>query len=184
MHEILGDPGDVLAVAVKAVLLYGTAVLGFRLAARRTLAEMNAFDFVAAVAVGAIVGRVPNADGTGYLEGLATLVAVLGAHAAVTRLWFLPAVSALTDHTPRLLVVHGQVQEGQLRRSGLTRGDLEGLLRQRGVYELGRVRYVVFESRGQVSVVPEDSPPDQRSGLLRGLVDDAEDDTDHAAEGA
>ena len=69
MRDILGHPSDVRQVAAKAVLLYVTAVLGFRLAARRTLAEMNAFDFIAAVAVGAIVGRVANADGTGYLGG-------------------------------------------------------------------------------------------------------------------
>ena len=175
MHQILGNPGDVLFVAAKAVLLYVTAVVGFRLAARRTLAEMNAFDFVAAVAVGAIVGRVPNADGTGYLEGLATLAAVLISHAVLTRLRRIPAVSTLTDHTPRLLVVHGQVQERQLRRSGLTGSDLEGLLRQRGYHDLHQVRYVVFESRGQLSVVPESSAPDGRADLLRGLVD-AEDD--------
>jgi uncharacterized membrane protein YcaP (DUF421 family) len=175
MHQILGDPGDVLVVAAKAVLLYATAVVGFRLAARRTLAEMNAFDFVAAVAVGAIVGRVPNADGTGYLEGLATLAAVLASHAVLTRLRRIPAVSVLTDHTPRLLVVHGQVQERQLRRSGLTRRDLEGLLRQHGYHDLDQVRYVVFESRGQVSVVPESSAPDRTADLLRGLVE-AEDD--------
>src|SRR5919205_1811610 len=107
---------------------------------------MNAFDFVAAVAVGAIVGRVPNADGTGYLEGLATLAAILISHAVLTRLRRIPAVSTLIDHTPRLLVVHGQVQERQLRRSGLTGSDLEGLLRRRGYHDLDQVRYVVFES--------------------------------------
>jgi hypothetical protein len=37
------------------------------------------------------------------------------------------------------------------------------------------VRYVVFESRGQVSVVPESSSPDGRADLLRGLLE-AEDD--------
>jgi uncharacterized membrane protein YcaP (DUF421 family) len=159
-----------LIVAAKAVLLYVTAVLGFRLAARRTLAEMNAFDFVAAVAVGAIVGRVPNATDAGYLEGLATLVAVLAAHAVVTYLRRIPGVSLLTDHAPRLLVVHGEVQEQQLRRSGLTRSDLDGLLRQRGVHDLVDVRYVVFESLGQVSVVPENARPDHQAGLLEGLV--------------
>jgi uncharacterized membrane protein YcaP (DUF421 family) len=119
LRDVLGTSGDIVAVVVKAVLLYATAVVGFRVAARRTLAEMNAFDFVAAVAVGAIVGRVPNADGTGYLEGMATLVAVLASHGVLTRLRRVPAVAALTDHAPRLLVVRGEVQERQLRRRGL-----------------------------------------------------------------
>ena len=131
---------------------------------------MNAFDFVAAVAVGAIVGRVPNADGTGYLEGLATLATVLVAHGVLTRMRRFPGVAGLTDHPPRLLVVHGHVQERQVRRSGLTMSDLEGLLRRNGVTDLSDVRYVVFEARGQVSVVPESAPPDPACGLLRELV--------------
>lgn len=73
----IGNGSDVGLVALKALLLYVSAVVGLRLSHRRTLAEMTGFDFVAAVAVGAIVGRVPNADGTTYLAGLATLLTVL-----------------------------------------------------------------------------------------------------------
>jgi uncharacterized membrane protein YcaP (DUF421 family) len=140
-------------VVVKALLLYVTAVIGFRLGERRTLAEMSAFDFVAAVAVGAIVGRVPNAHDAGFLAGAATLVTILVAHRAVARLRFLPALAKWIDHPPRLLVADGRVLEGELRRSGLTRQDLYGLLRQHGVDDLTAVRYVVFEQRGQVSIV-------------------------------
>jgi|SRR3954451_24247400 hypothetical protein len=95
-------------------LLYMTAVVGFRLAARRTLAEMNGFDFVAAVAVRAIVGRVPNADETGYPQGMATLVAVLACHAVLrhrVRVDLLVAAVALRElHRQRgfdLPVDHG-----------------------------------------------------------------------------
>lgn len=170
MREVLGDPHDVLFVAIKACLLYITAVVGFRLAARRTLAEMNGFDFVAAVAVGAIVGRVPNANETGYLEGLATLLAVLGCHAVLTHTRSFRPVAVLTDRVPRLLVIRGRPQERQLRRSGITVSDLHGLLRQRGVHDLSEVRYVIFEQRGQVSVVREDAPADEHAGLLRELT--------------
>ena len=41
-------------IAGKAVLLYATAIVGLRLGKRRILAELSPFDFVAAVAVGAI----------------------------------------------------------------------------------------------------------------------------------
>ncbi len=60
MEQLIGGVNELGWVAAKALLLYLTAVFGFRLGERRTLAEMSAFDFVAAVAVGAIVGRVPT----------------------------------------------------------------------------------------------------------------------------
>ncbi|MFG2040695.1 DUF421 domain-containing protein [Dactylosporangium sp. NPDC048998] len=167
MSKVFGSPHDVWWVAAKALLLYVTAVACFRIGERRTLAEMSAFDFVAAVAAGAIVGRVPNAHDAGYLAGAATLVTVLLAHRLIARLRYRPLLAKLIDHPPRLLVADGKVLDDELRRSGLTRRDLYGLLRQQGVDELASVRFVVFEQRGQVSVVRRGAGADAE--LLRDL---------------
>lgn len=43
--------------AGKAVLMYATALVALRLGERRTLAQWTIVGFVAAVAVGAVVGR-------------------------------------------------------------------------------------------------------------------------------
>jgi uncharacterized membrane protein YcaP (DUF421 family) len=74
-------------------------------------------------------------------------------HNLIARLRFLPRVALLVDHRPRLLVENGRVRHRELRRCGLTPGDLFGLLRQRGIVDLSEVRYVVFEQRGNLSVV-------------------------------
>jgi uncharacterized membrane protein YcaP (DUF421 family) len=162
--EIVGQGSSLGWVALKAALLFLTAVAGFRLSGRRTLAELSAFDFVAAVAVGAVIGRVPNSTTTSYVQGAVTLVTVLVLHNVVTRLRFLPRIALLVDHPPRLLVRDGQIQDRWLRRCGLTRDDLFGLLRQQGVVDLAEVRYVIFEQRGRVSVVLRSASPD--GGLL------------------
>jgi uncharacterized membrane protein YcaP (DUF421 family) len=171
MNHLLGDIGELGWVMLKAAMLYLTAVFGFRLGARRTLAQLSPFDFVAAVAVGAIVGRVPNAHDAAYLAGAATLVAVLACHAVVTRLRLLPGVAGMLEHPPRLLVAHGQVLDGELRRCGLTRNDLDAALRQHGIEDLSAVRFVVFEQRGQISVVRRAGPGSpEPEGLPRGIV--------------
>jgi uncharacterized membrane protein YcaP (DUF421 family) len=153
MEHLTAPTGELAWIALKAILLYLTAVLGFRLGERRTLAQLSPFDVVAAVAVGAIVGRVPNAHDASYLSGAATLVAILVAHAALTRLRLLPGVAKVLEHPPRLLVADGRVLDDELRRCGLTRSDLEGVLRQHGIEDAAGVRFVVFEQRGQISVV-------------------------------
>jgi uncharacterized membrane protein YcaP (DUF421 family) len=170
MTELFGGLATLGWVALKALLLYLTAVFGFRLGERRTLAEMSAFDFVAAVAVGAIVGRVPNSSTTSYLQGAATLATVLAAHRIVSRLRQFPPVARMFDHPPRVLVSRGQVIEAELRRAGLTRDDLFGLLRQRGVLELKDVHLVIFEQRGKISIVRESQPKSATPELLRDLV--------------
>lgn len=169
MSHLFGGNEAVGWVVLKAFLLYLTAIIGFRLGERRTLAEMSPFDFVAAVAVGAIVGRVPNAE-TSYLAGAATLVTVLVTHAVITRLRQFPRLAHLIEHAPRLLVVRGQVLEDEVRRSGLTLSDLYGLLRQRGIEDLGEVRYAIFEERGHVSVIRQGEHEDGARDLLRDIV--------------
>lgn len=160
MHAIVGNAASLGWVTLKALLLFLTAVFAFRLGERRTLAEMGAHDFVAAVAVGAIVGRVPNASTTSYLEGAATLITILAAHGAVTRLRYRPGLAHVFDHPPRLLVVRGKIDDAELRRSGLTHGDLNALLRTEGIQSVSELRYVVFEKRGSVSLIRETGQAD------------------------
>ena len=85
VSNLIGGSAELGWVAIKALLLYLTAVFGFRLSNRRALAEMSPFDFVAAVAVGAIVGRVPNSVTTSYLAGAVTLLTLLLAHRCIPR---------------------------------------------------------------------------------------------------
>src|SRR5262249_21332880 len=103
----------------------------------------------------------------GYLAGAATLITVLLAHRLIAQLRLRPRFARLIDHPPRLLVADGKVLDAELRRSGLTRQDLYGLLRQHGVDELASVRHVLFEQRGQISVVRGGPPTD--TDLLRDL---------------
>ena len=162
MEHLIGGSGQIGWVAVKALLLYLTAVFGFRLGERRTLAQMSPFDFVAAVAVGAIIGRVPNAEGTSYLAGAATLVTILVAHRAIARLRYVPHIGRFMEHPPRVLVANGEIRDDELRRCGLTRADLYAQLRQQGVGDLVEVGYVIFEPRGQLSIIRRadgDEPP-------------------------
>jgi uncharacterized membrane protein YcaP (DUF421 family) len=164
MEHLIGGISQLGWVAAKALLLYLTAVVGFRLCKRRTLADLSPFDFVAVVAVGAIIGRVPNATDASYLAGVATLVTVLAAHAVITRLRQFPSIARLIEHSPRVLVSDGHVLEQELRRCGLTRGDLNALLRQEGVQELSEVKYLIFEQRGRVSLVPAGRAQARRCG--------------------
>ena len=60
---LIGRSVALLAVAAKALLMYGTAVLGLRMAHRRTLSQWTAIDVAAAVAIGAVMDRTAVAEG-------------------------------------------------------------------------------------------------------------------------
>jgi len=154
LHDIiLGSGHDAAAAAIKAVLLFLCAIVVLRLTERRTLAELAPFDWVAAVAVGAIVGRTATAADTSWLTGAVALTALMVAHTVVARLRFLPVVRRVVDPPLLVLVRDGQVNRRNLRRCGLTNEDLAAILRQQGHLNIGDVHLAIFETKGRVSVL-------------------------------
>jgi uncharacterized membrane protein YcaP (DUF421 family) len=81
---------------------------------------------------------------------------------------FSPLLGKLLDHRIRVLVADGEIRRGELRRCGLTENDLYGQLRQRGVFSLAQVRYVLYEAKGTISVVLDG---DAGALVARGLHD-------------
>jgi uncharacterized membrane protein YcaP (DUF421 family) len=164
---LVGQGSQLGVVAGKAALMYVTALVGLRLGERRTLAQWTIIDFATAVAMGAIVGRTAVAEGQSYLTGAVALFTLIVVHRLASLLRFRPLLGKLADHRVRVLVEHGQLRRDQLRLCGLTDNDLYAQLRQRGIFDLAQVRYVLYESKGDLTVVPEAtglSPPLARLG--------------------
>jgi uncharacterized membrane protein YcaP (DUF421 family) len=157
--ELIGGASGLGWVAVKAVLLFALAVIGLRLAERRTLAQLSAFDFAVAVAIGAIIGRGATASDTSFVTSAVALVTLLVAHRVVGIGRRHSRVVRLIDHPPRVLVARGELQVRELARAGLTAEDVYALLRERGIGDLGEVGYLLYETRGAVTVVGADREP-------------------------
>ncbi|WP_138732501.1 DUF421 domain-containing protein [Modestobacter excelsi] len=158
MSWLTSSWSDLGIVAAKAALMYGTALVGLRVAQRRTLAQWTIIDFAAAVAIGAIIGRTAVAQTQSYATGAVALLTIIGAHRLASLLRFQPLLGKPTDYRVRVLVADGQVRRGQLRRCGLTDNDLYAELRQRGVFDVSQVRFVLYEGKGGLTVVPRDVP--------------------------
>jgi hypothetical protein len=118
--ELIGGASGLGWVAVKAVLLFTVAVIGLRLGERRTLAQLSAFDFAVAVAIGAIIGRGATASDTSFATSAVALVTFLVAHRVIAIGRRHSRVVRLIDHPPRVLVAGGELQDRELARAGLT----------------------------------------------------------------
>lgn len=144
--------------ALKALALFLTAAAAFRFTERRTIAEFSPFDWIAAVAVGAIVGRSATAPHTSWLTGTAALLTIIATHALVARLRFLPWLRRLVDPPVRILVRDGRIDQSNLKRCRITRSDLDAVLRKQGYVNLDDVHLALYESNGTVSVFAKSSP--------------------------
>ncbi len=173
MAWLTGNWQTLGTVAAKAALMYLVALAGLRVSPRRTLAQWTAIDFAAAVAIGAIVGRTAIASGQSFVIGAVALVTILFAHWLVSMGRFSPLLARLVDHRVRVLVDHGQLRLSQLRICGVTQNDLMSKLREQGVANLGDLRYVFYETKGELTIVREPSANGSDSHLVETALADA-----------
>ena len=97
VHVLIGDFPTAGDVAIKTAALFLTAAILFRFNERRTLAEFAPFDWIAAVAAGAIVGRAATATDTSWLQATTALLCLLAVHAVLARLRLIPAFCRFID---------------------------------------------------------------------------------------
>lgn len=171
MSWLIGQSSALGEVAAKALLMYFTALLALRVGERRTLAQWTIIDFATAVAMGAIIGRTAIAGS--YATGAVALCTLVVVHRLASVMRFSPRLAKLFDHRVRVLVENGRVRTRQLRICGLTENDLFTQLRQRDVFSLTGVRYVLYETKGSITVVMDDVPSEPEPKLVEVGLHDA-----------
>jgi uncharacterized membrane protein YcaP (DUF421 family) len=172
MVELTGGAADLGWAAVKAVLMFAIAVGGLRIGERRTLAQLGAFDFAVAVAVGALIARTATSSTTSFATGAVVLATLLFAHRVITELRRHHWLGPLVDAPPRVLIANGRTQDRELARAGLTHGDVYALLREHHVAAVEDIQYLLYESRGALTVITTDDEigPIIRDGLKAARV--------------
>ena len=145
-------------IAVRTVIVYGAVLVGLRLAGKREIGQMTAFDLVVILLIAngvqtAMVG--PNNSVTGGLVAAGTLIA-LNALVAFLReriSWLRRAV----EGSPTLLVNDGRVIDGNLRRENIGVDEVLMALREHGIDDPANVRAAILETDGSISVVAKDN---------------------------
>ncbi len=173
IQEWLWAPwGAIGLVVVSAVIVWAALVVLTRVAGLRSFSKMSGFDFAVTVAIGSLVSTVLLTGSPPLMQGLAGLLALfalqMGAAYARQRS---STVQGWVDNEPVFLMRGQDVLEENLAKTGVTREDLFGKLREANVTRLEEVRAVVLETTGDVSVLHADpSQPAMDPELFEGVA--------------
>jgi uncharacterized membrane protein YcaP (DUF421 family) len=161
---ILQDPSLLLRTLVVGVASYVALVVVLRISGKRTLAKMNAFDFVVTVALGSTLATILISPDVSLLQGLLALALLVGLQWVVAQLVirFSFARAAAKSH-PRLLVSRGALLHDAIREERLARAEILQAARREGFADLAEVEAMVLETDGSFSVIG--SRPAERSTL-------------------
>ncbi|WP_258803167.1 DUF421 domain-containing protein [Pseudarthrobacter sp. NS4] len=147
---------EVLRVLIIGSVSYAALVLVLRVSGKRTLGQLNAFDFIVTVAFGSTLATILLNSDVAFLEGLTALALLAGLQFVVA--WasaHVPGARAAVTARPVALVVSGELQHNQLRRNRLSESEVLQAVRGTGSGDLSNIAAVVLETNGTLSVIPE-----------------------------
>ncbi len=143
-----------LRVVLISLLAYGWLVLVLRLAGKRSLSKLNAFDLVVTVALGSTLATVLLTKDVAFLEGALAFCMLAFLQWLVSRLSISSRTfGRLVRSQPRLLAEDGNYRRDAMRDERVTAEEIDAAIRNAGIGRIEDVAAVILETDGSMSVI-------------------------------
>jgi uncharacterized membrane protein YcaP (DUF421 family) len=150
------DWAGIWRTVVVGAFAYAGLVLLVRVAGKRTLAKMNAFDLVVTVALGSTLATILLSQDVALAEGMTAFALLIGLQLAITWLSVRTrVVPSLVKSDPTLLAFRGRAIHDALNEQRVSDEELLQAVRQKGYASVASVHAVVLETDGSFSVIGE-----------------------------
>jgi uncharacterized membrane protein YcaP (DUF421 family) len=143
---------------LSAAAVYLVLLVLFRIAGRRALAEMTAFDFVLLLIISEATQEALIKDDFSLTSSFIVITVLIGidiTFAAIKLRW--PLFDRLIDGVPTILVEHGQPITARMRRARVDEKEvLEAARELQGLERMEQIKYAVLEVDGHITIIPKD----------------------------
>lgn len=158
-----------LRILVVGVCVYFFLIVAVRLGGKRTLAQMNMFDFVVNVALGSMFATVILTKDTVLAEGAAAISLLIGLQWLVTYFTaHYPRLRHAVDAEPTLLVCHGRPLRSAMKAQRIGMEDINAAVRGHGATRIEDVDFVILETNGSLNVIGHGSLNGDAMNAVRG----------------
>jgi uncharacterized membrane protein YcaP (DUF421 family) len=141
-------------VVASTLAMYVTLLVAIRIAGRRTVAQLSAFDVIITVALGSLLASTVVSAEPSYAQATTAVVTLLVLQVVVAALRRRSEVARrLLEFEPEVVVRDGEIRlPTGLMTSQLSEGELRSRLRQHGTFDDEPLALVVLEPSGRISV--------------------------------
>lgn len=131
-----------------------TRVIGLR-----TFSKMTAFDFIATVSTGSLLASAALSTNWGsFFQATGSMVAILGLQWLLARCRkHLPWLETTLANEPKILFRNGEFQRDCMLAERITEDDLYSKMREANALEIAKVKAIVLETTGDISVLHGDT---------------------------
>jgi uncharacterized membrane protein YcaP (DUF421 family) len=145
---------SLLEKVIRPVLVYLFLVIGLRLAGKRELAQLNAFDLVVLLTLSNTVQNAIIGSDNSLLGGVVGATTLLVFNYLVVRFVFAhPRMERLIEGEADVLMRSGALIPDRLRAEGVTKDELEAAARRQGFLSLNDIDKAILEANGGITFV-------------------------------
>jgi uncharacterized membrane protein YcaP (DUF421 family) len=148
-----------METVIKATAVYLFLLLMFRIAGKRTLAQVTTFDFVLLLIISEAVQQAMIGDDNSITNAFLLVVTLIGLNVLFSEIklrW--RAAEGVLDGAPLLIVENGKAKEDLMRKERVDVDDvLDAAREHHGLERLEQVKFAVLERNGKISIVPAGS---------------------------
>ncbi|AHF76059.1 hypothetical protein Sant_0985 [Sodalis praecaptivus] len=145
-------------MVLRAGFIYILLIVVFRISGRRTLLEMNSFDFILLLIISEACQQAILGEDFSLVGAAIAIVTLIVMDIALS---FLKGKSQLVwlamDGPPVLLIDDGKILELRMKKMNISHDDLLTSARKSdGILSLERIRYAILEQNGKITIIPKE----------------------------
>ncbi len=144
---------------LRALAIYLVLMLLFRLAGKRTLADVTTFDFVLLLVISEATQQALLGEDFSITQAAIVIATLIGLDRGSDYLsWRFPGFKRVTESQPVVLMENGRLLRDVVAKEHITEEDiLQSARTTQGLENLDQVKYAIMETSGGISIVPKDS---------------------------
>ncbi|HEX6978867.1 MAG TPA: YetF domain-containing protein [Alphaproteobacteria bacterium] len=142
---------------LRAAVIYIVLLLLFRIAGRRSLAELTAFDFILLLIIGEATQQALLGEDFSITNAIIVVVTLLALDVGIS-VWKQRSarVNRLIEGVPTVLVENGRPLKELMDRARVREEEiLEAARRLQGLERMDQIKFAVLEVSGGITIIPK-----------------------------
>jgi uncharacterized membrane protein YcaP (DUF421 family) len=143
---------------LRATVVYVVLLILFRLAGKRTLAEVTTFDFVLLLIISEATQQAMVGSDNSMTNSMLLVGTLIGLNIVLSELKLrFAGIERVIDGMPLLILEHGKPLVDRMAKERVDVDDvLDAARESHGLERLEQIKYAVLERDGKISIIPSD----------------------------
>lgn len=146
---------------IRAIVTYFFVWFIFRIAGKRSLANITSFDLVLLLIISETVQSALNQKDNSLTNAFLIIITLVGLDILLSVLGFrYPRFKHLMNSRPVLIVENGRLMKDQMASARIEEEDILASAREaHGLERLDQIKFAILECHGGISIIPSKGDP-------------------------